>query len=213
MFGGFDEGGSRRSGPVIAGLTLLALAAMATAIPPARLTPKVTGVDRGYVVSGASFSDMLAELLNREGYTLMAIDLTRADLRSGEVWRVQFDNASRIFPVWAWIDAREGTEQAQKVATVLPLAGILLYGARPEDVEAVRSAKPGLRVVPVVKAGEAWTGEGDAAVAFTPERFATEAGQVKMPVLLASGLREGEIEDVIAKASGNYIVCSIAILP
>src|SRR5262245_61183488 len=124
MFGGIDESKGARSGAVIAGLTVLALAAMATAIPPARLTPKATGVERGYVVSGASFSDMLAEMLNADGYTYMAVDLSRADLRSGEVWRVQFDRASRIFPVWAWIDARNGIEQAHKVATSLPIAGL-----------------------------------------------------------------------------------------
>lgn len=209
MFGGIDETKGARSGAVIAGLTVLALAAMATAIPPARLTPKATGVERGYVVSGASFSDMLAEMLNADGYTYMAVDLSRADLRSGEVWRVQFDRASRIFPVWAWIDARQGIEQAQKVAASLPIAGLLLYGAKPADVEAVRDAKPGLRVVPVT----AQAGGADAAVALNADRFAAEAGQAKMPVLLASGLSEGQIEDLLAKAPGDYLVCSIAILP
>ena len=210
MFGGLEEARPGRSAAMITGLTVLALAAMATAIPPARLTPVVAGVERGYVVSGASFSDMLAEMLNSDGYTFMAIDLTRADLRSGAVSRVQFDRASRIFPVWGWVDARGGVEQAKKVATTLPIVGLLLYGAKPEDVEAVRAAKPGLRVVPVVGAGETW---GDAAVAFPPERFAAEAGKVNLPVLLASRLREGEIEDLCAKAPGNYIVCSIAIQP
>ena len=66
MFGGVDQTGPGRSAALIGGLTLFALAAMATAIPPARLTPKTTGVERGYVVSGASFSDMLAEMLNSE---------------------------------------------------------------------------------------------------------------------------------------------------
>jgi hypothetical protein len=213
MLGGFDEGGSRRSAALIAGLTVLALAAMATAIPPARLTPRATGVERGYLVSGASFSDMLAELLNRDGYTYMAIDLTRAQLRPGEVWRAQFDNASRIFPVWGWVDAREGVEQARKVATALPISGLLLYGAKPEEVEAVRAAKPGLRVVPVVNAGATWAGKGDAAVALPPERFLADAGQAKLPVLLAARLREAEIEDLLAKVPGDYLVCSIAILP
>jgi hypothetical protein len=208
MFGGVDETRGVRSGAIIGGLTVLALAAMATAIPPARLTPKTTGVERGYVVSGASFSDMLAEMLNSDGYTYMAVDLTRADLRSGEVWRTQFDRASRIFPVWAWIDARGGIEQAEKVAAALPISGLLLYGAKPADIEAVRAAKPGLRVVPVVTQAA-----GDAAVALPPDRFAAEAGQVKMPVLLASRLRESEIEDLLAKAPGDYLVCSIAILP
>lgn len=211
MFGGFEEGGSRRSAALITGLTLLALAAMATAIPPARLTPKTTGVERGYLVSGASFSDMLAEILNRDGYTYMAIDLSRADLRPGQVWRAQFDNASRIFPVWGWVDAREGVEQARSVATALPISGLLLYGAKPEDVEAVRASKPGLRVVPVVHAGQTWAGKGDAGVALPPERFAQDASNAKPPVLLAASLKEAEIEDLLDKATGDYLVCSIAI--
>jgi len=201
---------TRRSAALVTGLTLLALGAMASAIPPARLTPEVTGVERGYLVGGAGFSDVLAELLNSQGYTYMAVDLTRAPLHGGTIWRTQFDDASRIFPVWGWVDVRGGTEQAKAVAASLPLSGIFLYGAKPQDVEAVRAAKPGLRVVPVVRAGEAWAGKGDVAVALPPERFAAEA--THLPVLLADRLGAEAIQLARAKATGDYLVCSIPIL-
>jgi len=210
MFGGSTQPSARGTPALVAGLTILALAAMATAIPPARLTPKVTGAERGFLVSGASFSDMMAELLNGNGYTYMAIDFTRARLHGGEIWRVQFDGVSRIFPVWGWVDVRAGgTEQARNVAASLPLSGMFLYGAKPSDVDAVRAAKPGLRVVSVIRAGEA--GEGDVAVALPPERFPAEAGG-RLPVLLANRLDEAAIEVSRAKATGDYLVCSMPIL-
>ncbi len=210
MFGSSTQPSARGTPALVAGLTILALAAMATAIPPARLTPEVTGVERGFLVSGASFSDMMAELLNGNGYTYMAIDLTRARLDAGEIWRVQFDEVSRIFPVWGWVDVRGGAEQARNVAASLPLSGLFLYGARSADVEAVRAAKPGLRVVPVVRAGESWAGEGEVAVALPPERL-TEASD-RLPVLLADLLDEAAIDAARAKVSGNYLVCPIPTL-
>lgn len=212
MLGGLEAPSPRSSAALVTGLTILALGAMAAAIPPARLTPEATGVERGYLVSGASFSDMMAELLNGNGYTYMAIDLTRAQLRGGEIWRVQFDDVSRIFPVWGWVDVRGGADHAREVAASLPLSGLFLYGAKPEDADAVRAAKPGLRVVPVVRAGETWSGKGDAGVAFPPERFGAEAAAAKFPVLLADLMDEAAIEAARAKATGDYLVCSIAIL-
>ncbi len=209
MFGGSTQPSARGTPAMVAGLTILALAAMAIAIPPARLTPKVTGFERGVLVSGASFSDMLAELLNGNGYTYMAIDLTHARLGAGEIWRVQFDEVSRIFPVWGWVDARSGAEQARNVAAALPLSGLFVYGAKPGDLEAVRAAKPGLRVVPVVRAAGSRPGEGDVAVALPPERFPAEAG---LSVLLADRLDEAAIDALRAKAPGDYLICSIPIL-
>lgn len=230
MFGRPPQSAPRSAAALVTGLTILALGAMAAAIPPARLTPGVTGVERGYLVGGASFSDMMAELLNGNGYTYMAIDLTRAKLRAGEIWRVQFDEVSRIFPVWGWIDVRGGTGQARNVAASLPLSGLFLFGAKPEDADAVRAAKPGLRVVRVVTEFEAvpkssvvGPGRGttgpvygdhavEMAVTLSPEQFAEKAGQVHLPVLLADLLDEAAIDAARAKAPGDYLVCSVPIL-
>lgn len=211
MFGGSQQPAARGSSALVTVLTLLALGAMATAIPPARLTPRVTGVERGYLVGSASFSDMLAEFLNGNGYTYMAIDLTKVSVRGGEIWRAQFDDVSRIFPVWGWVDVRGGIEQARKVAASLPLSGLYLYGAKPEDAEALRAANPGLRVVPVVRFGETWKGKGDAAVALPPGKFA-EAPKGHLPVLLVERLSDAERATARAAAPGDSLVCSIAIL-
>jgi hypothetical protein len=210
MLGG-KEPSSRGTPALVTGLTILALGAMAAAIPPARLAPKTAGVERGYLVGSASFSDMMAEFLNGQGYTYMAIDFSRVTLKGGEVWRGQFDAVSRIFPVWGFVDVRKGAEQARKVASSLPLSGIYLYGAKPEDVDAVRASKPGLRVVPVVRAGETWPGEGDIATAFPPAKLA-EAKGAKLPVLLVEQLGAAEREAARAGLSGDYLVCSIALL-
>jgi hypothetical protein len=211
MFGGSKRISAGGTPALVAGLTILALGAMAAAIPPARLVPKVTGVERGYLVGAASFSDMMAEFLSGQGYTYMAIDFTRVPLRGGDVWRGQFDAVSRIFPVWGWVDVRGGVEQARSVARTLPLSGIYLYGGTPGDADAVRSAKPGLRVVPVVRAGEAWTGAGESATAFPPAKLADARG-AKMPVLLVDGLGAAERDAARAALPGDYLVCSIALL-
>jgi hypothetical protein len=209
MLGG-SQPSSRGTPALVTGLTILALGAMAAAIPPARLVPKVTGVERGYLVGSASFSDMMAEFLSGQGYTYMAIDFTRVPLRGGDVWRGQFDAVSRIFPVWGWVDVRGGVEQARNVAASLPLSGIYLFGAKPDDVDAVRAAKPGLRVVPVLRAGEAWAGKGDAATAFPPAKFA-EAAAAKLPVLLAEQVGAAERAAARTGLEGDYLVASIAI--
>jgi hypothetical protein len=206
MFGGLDQPAATKSAALIGGLTVLALAAMASAIPPARLVPEVTGVERGYLVSGAGFSDVLAELLNGDGYTYMAIDLTKAPLSDGSIWRAQFDGASRIFPVWGWVDVRDGTEQARKAAASLPLAGLYLYGGKPEDADFVRAAKPGLKVLRVVRGVE----KGDA-VLLALDQFGADA-EGRLPVLLADRVGAGAVATARAKATGNYLVCSIPIL-
>jgi len=211
MFGGSDQIPSRGTPALITLLTVLALGAMATAIPPARLVPKVTGVERGCLVSSASFSDMMAEFLNGQGYTYMAIDCTHVDLGASDVWRRQFNAASRIFPVWGWVDARGGIEQARKVAASLSLSGIFVYGAKPGDVEAVRVVKPGLRVVPVVRAGETWKGEGEAATAFRPANLAG-AANAKLPVLFIEQMSPAERDAARAALKGNYLISTIAVL-
>jgi hypothetical protein len=211
MLGDSQSPAERRTPALITGLTILALGAMAMAIPPARLTPKVTGVQRGFVVSSGSFSDLLAELLNGHGYTYMAVDLTQVPVRAGEIWRDQFNDVSRIFPVWGWVDVRSGAEQAKSIAAALPLSGLYLYGAKPADVEAVRAARPGLTVVPVVRVGETWTGKGEAAVAFPPDRFA-EAAKASLPVLLVQHLDTAAREAARGALPGNYVICSIPVL-
>jgi len=211
MFGGSTKLADRGTPALITGLTVLALGAMAAAIPPARLMPKTTAAERGFVVSAASFSDLMAEFLNGNGYTYMAIDLTRAPLTGGQIWRRQFDDVSRIFPVWGWVDARAGGDQAKQVAAALPLAGLYVYGAKPADVEAVRAAKPGLKVIPVVREGETWQGKEEAAVAFRPDRFAEAAG-ASLPILLVEQLDATKRESARAALTGNYVICSIPIL-
>jgi len=201
----------RRSGAIITILTVLVLGAMANAIPRARLVPTVTGVERGCLVSEGRFSTMLAEIQSRSGYNYMAIDLTHAPLHGDAIWREPFDDVSRIYPVWGWVDVRAGVDQACTVAASLPLKGLFLYNAQPADVDAVHAAKRGLRVIPVVRDGETWGGTGAFAVAFAPKRFATEAAKTALPVLLAADLDEAGIATARAAATGDYLVCTIAL--
>jgi len=154
---------------------------------------------------------MMAEFLNGQGYTYMAIDCTHVPVASGDVWRRQFDRASRIFPVWGWVDVRGGVEQARKVASSLSLSGIFLYGAKPGDVEAVRAVKPGLRVVPVVRAGETWSGSGEAATAFRGANLA-DAASANLPVLLTEQLTPAQRDAARAALKGNYLISTISVL-
>jgi hypothetical protein len=141
----------------------------------------------------------------------MAIDLTHMPLRDGEIWRRQFDRVSRIFPVWGWVDVRADADQATKVAAAVPLSGLYLYGAKPSDVEAVRAAKPGLTVVPVVRAGTPWTGKGEVAIAY-PASEVAEAAKAKLPVLRTEGLPLAERAAARAALPGNYLIAGIPLL-
>jgi hypothetical protein len=211
MLGGVPQPVLHKSAALVAVLTVVALGAMASSIPEARLTPKVTGVERGYLVGLGSFSDVLVDTLNRDGYNYLAVDFTRAPLDRTAIWRGEFDRVARIFPVWGWVDVRKGVEQARKVAASLSLQGLFLYGARPEDVEAVRQANPGLRLLPVVRPGEA-PAQPRCAIALPPDRFAAEAHGIHVPVLLADRLDEAAIDKARRAAPGDYLVSSLALL-
>jgi len=197
----------RRSAPLITGLTLVLLVAIAYAIPRGRIEADVTGVQRGLLVGPSRFSDQLAEIVSRDGYNFLAIDLTEASHDPNALWVGEFDEVARIFEVWGWVDARRGLAQA-KTLTV-PLKGLFLYAATPAQVEEVRRARPGLRVVPVAPPGA--QAPADGGLALRPGEFAARAGQAGFPVLLAAGMDTAALRALRAKAEGSYLVVSVTV--
>ncbi|MHC4548669.1 MAG: hypothetical protein ACYTEZ_07810 [Planctomycetota bacterium] len=219
MLGGLRKTVPTGSGPWVAVLAVVFLFSMAFAIPaaPIEVEPEVKAqrVRRGFLVGASLISERLAEQLGREGYTYLAIDLTRARLDREELWRTHFDRiAKRRFALWGWVDVRDGLEQARGVVRSLNLEGLYVYG--PDAAAAARTlarvAPQGIAILPVLRLQDAAPPDETYAMAMRPEEFAARAGEYDWPVLLADQLDAAGIEAACAKVGGNYLVVGIAIV-
>jgi len=190
------------SAPLIGALTVVFLGAIAYALPSARLQTELTDAQRGLLVSHAGFGAGLASQANLDGYSYLAVDLTNA--RSGGIWAEELRAVAKIFPVWGWVDVARSSDLAQVKG--VQLNGLFLYGATPEQVTAVADANAGLEIVGVA----AGKGPDGFAVTLTPDRFAAEAAETGLPVLLAGGLDMAGVRAARAGVEGDYLVSMIA---
>jgi len=200
---------------LIAGLTVVLLAAMAAALPPSPIAVRPDTVERGYLVRHSMMSDRLAELKAAEGYTFLAVDLTDARFDDPQaLWRDHFDLvAQRRFPLWAWVDVTRGAGQAHEVLRSLTVSGVLVYGKDAVDVAAaLRRERPALNVVPVLPVGSAPI-DGDYAVVAEPDRFADVSASGAMAVLVADQLPMTKVQELRRAAEGRYVVAEIPIFP
>lgn len=205
---------TRGSAPLIGGLTVLLLAAMAAALPPSPIAVRPGSPDRGYLVRRSTLSDRLAELKAAEGYTFLAVDLTGARYDGEALWRDHFDRVSRRrFPIWGWIDVSGGPGPAYDALRSLTVAGLLVYGKDAVQVAAaLRRERPALTVLPVLPQGSPPV-EGPCAVVTEPARFAQVSNSGAMAVLAADRLSTGEIEELRSAAEGPYLVSELPIFP
>jgi hypothetical protein len=199
------------SAALIAGLTVVLLAAMAAALPPSPIEGKPGAAERGYLVRHGSLSDSLAELKAAEGFRYLAVDLTGARFTEDALWRRHYDMATRRrFPVWAWVDVSAGLDQARTALQSLSVAGILVYGKdAAEAAAALRAERPALRIVPVLHGGDAPPAEGEYGLVVEKGGFAASRPEREIPVLVADRLAAREVKDLLAAAKGPCLVSEI----
>jgi len=199
---------------MIAGLTIAVLAAMAVAIPESPIAVENAAVPRGYVIGHRQFSSALAEVIAREGYNALVVDLGTARLGEDALWPEQLNRvASRRYPVWGLIDPTSAATPAETLLRALNLAGVLVHG--PDAVthaNGLRQVRPGLRIVPVVKWGAPLPAEGEFAVAMDAATFAQHAHGVALPLLIADQLSPAAIETALRPVKGGCFVSKVALL-
>ncbi len=202
------------SGPMIAGLTVAVLAAMAFAIPEAPIAIRQAEVPRGYVIGHRQFSSALAEVIAREGYNVLVLDLGTASLGEEALWPEQLNRvASRRYPVWGWLDPATAVTCAETLLRALSLAGVLVHG--PDAVahaNALRGVRPGLRILPVVRWGAPLPADGEYVVAMDAATFARHAGEVALPLLIADQLSHAQIDAALQAVKGGCFVSKVALL-
>jgi hypothetical protein len=196
-----------RTAPVILGLAVVILAAMAFAVPPA---PIPAGDNGAYLIGHGRLSAQLADQLSRSDYAALVIDFTGANLDEDALWRSHFRAVDRRgFPIWGWVDLdgaleRGGIDQARAVARSEKLAGLYVHGPDAVDVAASLD-RPNLKVIPVIGADDA-PPRGEHAVVVGLDAFlAGEPGDA-VAVLDAAGLSLPEIERARAAADGRRLV-------
>ena len=196
------------SAPLIAGLTLVFLGAIASAIPPAPIETGRVDAARGMLIGHTLIIDRLAEQLATSGYSYVAVDLSTADPEGAALWRGRIDEvAKRRFPIWGWLDVSKGTDRAAAFAQSLNLQGFFLYGPDAESRAAkLRAQRPALRVLPVLHYGEPLPRDGECAVAMELDDFVAHASEFENPVLLAAFLTQEQIARARAATDGNYLV-------
>ena len=201
------------SAPLIAGLAVVLLAAMAAALPPSPIAVKPEVAERGYLVRHTALSDRLAELKASDGYTFLAVELTNARFDGEAMWREHYDLVSRRrIPLWAWVDVTNGVEKAHEALRSFTVPGVFVYGRDAAAVAAaMRRERPALPVIPVLPAGSA-PAEGDVALVTEPGRFA-EVSKGAIAVLVADRMPAGEVRDLRRAAEGRYVVSEVPLYP
>ncbi|MDH3591112.1 MAG: hypothetical protein OER88_04500, partial [Planctomycetota bacterium] len=103
MFGRTASSKPSSSLPVVGALTVLVLASMAVAIPPAAIERPAAEVECGLLVGHGRITSQLAEHAARNGYSYLAVDFTTASFDDDALWREYFTEISlRQFPIWGW---------------------------------------------------------------------------------------------------------------
>jgi hypothetical protein len=196
------------SAPLVLGLTLVFLGAIASAIPPAPIETAGGDAERGMLVGHTLVIDRLAEQLASSGYSYIAVDLSTADPQGAALWRGRIDEvAKRRFPIWGWVDVSKGLERAPSLAQSLNLQGFFLYGPDADAAAAkLRAQRPALRVLPVLRYGDALPSGGEFAVALEFDQFLAHAAEFENPVLLAAFLTQEQIAQARAATDGSYLV-------
>lgn len=202
---------SPRAAPVIAGLTILMLGAMAVAIPAAPIEAK-TRAHRGLVLGFAQLSEEIAEGLAADGYSHVAVDLTGARLgETRPLWTRQVERiTARRFPVWGWVETRGGLEGAETVVKELNLAGVYVCGdGAGQFAAALRSRRPGLDIRTVVPPAEAASAPAGSGIVCSSGEFPGEAG--RLAVLFADRLTFAEMEAARERATGDYLIVRVPV--
>jgi len=190
--------------PLVGGLLILVLAAIAMALPPAPIATQEGTAGLGTLESPGLFSAGMAEQNAAGGYGFLALDVTHAKLEQNSLWRTELDLvAKRRFEVWGWVNLARATESPEKLFGALNFAGIYLFG--PDAVMAAASlsgasAAKGRPVIPVVAKGALLPTDIECAVLVDLDTWLNSDGEIKHPILIADQLSEADVFEAIEHA-------------
>lgn len=196
-----------RTAPVILGLAVVILGAMAFAVPPA---PIPAGDNGAYLIGHGRLSAQLADQLSRADYAALVIDFTGANLGEDALWRPHFRAVDRRgFPIWGWVDLdgeleHGGMDQARAVARSEKLAGLYVHGHGAVDAAELLD-RPNLKVIPVIGADDT-PPSGDYAVVVDLDGFLAGKSGDAVAVLDAAGLSLADLERARDAADGRRLV-------
>jgi len=188
--------------PLVGGLVILVLAAIAMALPPAPITTQGGTGGLGTIESTGLFGSGLAELNAAAGYGYLTLDLSAVNLSKNSFWREELDVvAQRRFSVWGWIDTTRAKEQPEDLISSLNLAGAYVYGPDAVAVaEACRSVSRGRPIIPVVGANAARPSEGSYATLVDLDTWLDSEGEISDPILIADQLDASQIVSALEHA-------------
>jgi len=190
--------------PVVGGLLILILAAIAMALPPAPIATQEGTGGLGTLESPGLFSAGMAEQNATGGYGFLVLDVTQAKLEQHSLWRTELDLvAKRRFEVWGWVNLARASESHEKLFGSLNLAGIYLFG--PDAVIAAASlsgasASRGRPVIPVVPAGTLRPTDIECGVLVDLDTWLNSDGEIKHPILIADQLSDADVYEAIEHA-------------
>jgi len=193
--------GAPRTAALVTVVAVVMLAVMAFAMPPSRIEVADRGSRRGRLVSHSQISAVMAGQLARDGYNMLAIDLTDASLDKDAHWRRYLDEvAKRQFRVWAWVDGdRIRKQKLERIAAAANVTGLIVFGSNSEGIVAwIRSRFPRLGEQDVIAVTRA----------LDVSEF-TAADEATFRVLRAGSLARSEIEAARSAVTGDYLVARV----
>jgi hypothetical protein len=181
--------------PLVGGLVILALAAIAIALPPSPIETEAGTSGIGTLESPGLFSSGMAEQNAVAGYGYLTLDLSSVALDKNSLWRDEMKVvAKRRFPVWGWIDTTRAIEAPAALVSSLNLSGVYVYGPDAVAVAAeCRGVASGRPVIPVVASNAARPSGERYGVLVDLDTWLDSEGEFTDPILMADQLNAAKI--------------------
>jgi len=181
--------------PLVGGLLILAMGAIAMALPPSPIATQSGSGGLATIESPGLFSAGVAEQNAANGFGYLVLDVSAANLDQHSLWRSELDLvAQRRFAVWGWIDTARAIEPPEKLISSLNFAGVYVCGPDAVDIAAsLRSVSQGRPVIPVVGAIADRPDAGNYGVIVDLETWLKSDGEIARPILIADQLSETDV--------------------
>jgi len=215
-----------QSAPLIGGLTVLAIAAIAMALPPSPIATTNGTEGLGILQSTGLFSAGMAEQNAANDFGFLALDITEAHPDRRALWQRELDVvARRRYAVYGWIDTRRavsaGVGRDLSLVGSLNLTGVYLYGPdAPARAHEIRAANSDLKVIAVAPAGsKVDVSAKGVGIAVDLKTWLASKGEIANPVLIADQLSEADKHKAVEHARAlagkdgkpRLLIASIAI--
>jgi hypothetical protein len=189
------------SGPVVGGLVVVMLAAIAIALPPSPIQIDSGLAGMGSLEAASTFSGGIAEQNAALGFGYLALDLSRVSTKSDALWRENLELlSSRRVPLWGWVDASRCDAEFVQMVNDLPFTGIYVFGKGATDTAAQLRSTRSNRPVFVVT-GAMGDPKANAIMLDLEQYLASSAGQYAHPVLVADQLSAAQVETAVKHAN------------